>query len=341
MKKSLIALAAVAATGAAFAQSSVTLFGTFDPSVQNISTTTAAGVKTTQNTIANNGRGTSQVSVKGVEDLGSGLSASFLYEGDFNVGQNSGPTTSGNGVANQHAIGAGGGEIYAGLTGGFGDIKLGSPNTPSLISQASRQPIGTKIGSGFGSAMGTAHVREASSAVYSTPNFAGFVAQVGYAFKASNGQSVAGTALAADQGAKSDLGLSYANGPLRAGVTAFNKAAVGAEVSANKQTNLYAQYDFAGATLFLGAHNETLSTGVKQSGTNVAAKYALTPAVSLLGNYAKLNDKSVANADRTVTALGAEYALSKRSTLYVRNVNDKTNAGNKVVTNLLGLQHNF
>jgi len=338
MKKSLIALAAVAATGAAFAQSSVTLFGTFDPSIQNISTTTAAGVKTTQNTLANNGRGTSQISVKGVEDLGGGLKASFLYEGDFNVGQNSGATTA---AAYQHAIGSGGGEIYAGLNGAFGDIKLGSPNTPSLISQASRQPIGTKIGSGFGSALGTSHVREASSVVYSTPNFAGFTAQVGYAFKGSTGQAVAGTALAADQGAKSDLGLSYANGPLRAGVTLFNKSAVGTEASANKQTNVYAQYDIAGATLYAGMHNETLVNGGKQSGTNFAAKYALTPAVALLGNYAKLDDKQAANADRTVTALGAEYALSKRSTLYVRNVNDKTNAGSKVVTNLLGLQHNF
>lgn len=332
MKKSLIALAAVAATGAAFAQSSVTLFGTFDPSVQNISTTTAAGVKTTQNTVGNDGRGTSQVSVKGVEDLGGGLSAMFLYEGDFHVGSSTG--------TGLHPIGSRGGEIYAGVAGGFGDIKLGTPNMPSLSSQASRQPIGTKVGSAFGTALGTAHVRENSSVVYSTPVMGGLKAQLAYAFKATAAQGVAGNA-AAEQGAVTDLGLSYANGPLRAGVTMFNKAAITGQASANKQTNVYAQYDIAGATLYAGMHNETLVNGGKQSGTNFAAKYALTPAVAVLGNYAKLDDKQAANADRTVTALGAEYALSKRSTLYVRNVSDKTNDGSKVVTNLLGLQHNF
>lgn len=63
MKKSLIALAAVAASGAAFAQSSVTVFGVVDQAVSYVN----GG--NNWNGINSGGNLTSRLGFRGVEDL--------------------------------------------------------------------------------------------------------------------------------------------------------------------------------------------------------------------------------------------------------------------------------
>jgi len=89
MKKSLIAVAvATAFAGAAQAQSSVTVYGTLDGSIgqaTNKNTTAGATVTTIQRTTAN-GDGalsTSILGLRGTEDLGRGMSASFGLEFDL------------------------------------------------------------------------------------------------------------------------------------------------------------------------------------------------------------------------------------------------------------------
>jgi predicted porin len=325
------------------------LFGTLDASVQNTKTTYSNTQSFSQNALANNRRGTTQLSARGAEDLGGGLKALFMYEGDF---------TSATAAGTTNGIGNGGGEIYVGLEGGFGSIKLGAPNTPSLTAQASRQPIGTKLGSGFGASaiLGTGHVREDNSFVYSTPNFAGFTAALGYKFAGAANTAIAPAVVAVP--AKTDLGLNYANGPVKVGVSLYNQS-LNVAGTGNKQTNVYAQYDLGVANLYLGLHNETntvTNTASKSSGVNVAFK-APIGAVTVLGNFAKLNDKEATNLDKSVFALGAEYALSKRSTLYTRLVKESNKniaatvgaipaAGAAANTTgvqslLVGVQHNF
>ena len=75
MKKTLIALAAVAATSAAFAQSSVTLFGIVDLNVRDVSEK-LNGVKNNAASITSmsqDGIASSRLGVRGVEDLGGGI----------------------------------------------------------------------------------------------------------------------------------------------------------------------------------------------------------------------------------------------------------------------------
>jgi predicted porin len=357
----LTALATLAAASASFAQSSVTVFGTFDPSIANQKTTYGSGNSVTQNYIRNNSQGTSQLSVKGVEDLGGGLKASFMLENDFDTRFDA----NGNPYNGKVNLGSGGGEQYVGLEGSFGALKVGGANTPTLTTQASRQPIGTKIGSGFGGVMGASHVRNNNSLVYSTPVFSGFSAAVGYAFKTNADVNPAGTynistgVAAAAAGANNglnganvgdvtDLGVNYANGPFRAGLSNYTVGAAVAGAIKNVQNNVYAQYDIAGATLYVGFHDEkAATTGNKSTGSNFAVKYALTPSVNLLANYGKLNDKSSANADKEITAIGAQYLLSNRSSLYARYVDEKNDnvtaasSAKGVKTTLVGLQHNF
>jgi predicted porin len=76
MKKTLIALAAVAATSAAFAQSTVTMFGIVDAAVS-----VAKGDAADKTSMINSGYNSSRFGVRGTEDLGGGLKASFHLEG--------------------------------------------------------------------------------------------------------------------------------------------------------------------------------------------------------------------------------------------------------------------
>jgi predicted porin len=373
MKKTLVAIAALAAFGAQ-AQSTVTLKGTFDPTIQQQKTGYGNGGHSSTQGMSNNGQGTSQVTVLGTEDLGAGLKANFLLENDFNASKD--------GTAN---IGSGGGEVFVGLSGGFGAVQVGAPNTPSL-DVSGRTPFGTKIGSGFANGGGTGtgkgtttfgvqglgHVREANSVVYTAPTMAGFTPKVGYQFNtdsiAKENTNSTATARAA---ARTDLGLSYVNGPLTAVIAQYQQK------DAYKQTHGYVAYqigalkatygfnrdnrlatttgkDYIAATTAGAAGNytpgvtgfTTLTAG-KLVGQNVAADYALASNINLLANVGKLNDKTTDNFDRKITAVGVKYTMSPRTSLYARAVNESLNNTTKqwdktsIKTTLIGLQHNF
>ena len=79
MKKSLLALAVLAASGAAMAQSSVTLYGVADAGV-----TYANGEKNWSGVTSGNNL-TSRLGFRGVEDLGGGLKANFVLEAGLNL----------------------------------------------------------------------------------------------------------------------------------------------------------------------------------------------------------------------------------------------------------------
>ena len=328
MKKTLIALAAFAAVSS-FAQSSVTIKGTFDPSVANSTTTYGDKAQVSNTFVRNNSQGTSQITFTGTEDLGGGLKASFLLENDFD--------TTKDGL---NAIGSGGGEQFLSLEGGFGSVKIGAANMPSLFTQASRSAFGTKIGSGFGAVLGTMHVRENNSVVYATPVISGFNAMLGVSLPVS-----ANTAAAvAAANAKTDLALFYTAGPLSTGVSYYKQADV------NNQTNLFASYTMGAANVSVGYHTEDKfsapGVSTNTTGSNIAGTYALTAETTLLGNYAKLST-GAANADKSILAIGGKYALSKRTSVYARYVsetNDNVTAAasiSDVKTTLVGIQHNF
>ncbi len=113
MKKSLIALAAVAASGAAFAQSSVTVYGVVDTSI---------AVVKGQDTVSgmlNSGAATSRLGFRGVEDLGNGLKANFVLEGQVDPDDG---TAGGFNFRRQSTVG---------LAGSFGEVRLGRALTAS------------------------------------------------------------------------------------------------------------------------------------------------------------------------------------------------------------------
>jgi hypothetical protein len=92
MKKSLIALAVISATGSAFAQSSVSIYGIMDAGYNQLSAETAG--PTAKSTIKLSGGNASgawasnRLGFKGTEDLGGGTTANFMYELGLNAGTN-------------------------------------------------------------------------------------------------------------------------------------------------------------------------------------------------------------------------------------------------------------
>ena len=123
MKKSLIALAALAAVGAASAQSSVTLYGVIDTNYGWSRLKQSDGGLTFKkdyvglNPTGGNLSG-SRWGMKGQEDLGNGLAAVFNVEAGFS--SNSGAFNEGG--FNRRAV--------VGLKGGFGQVLLGNDYTP-------------------------------------------------------------------------------------------------------------------------------------------------------------------------------------------------------------------
>ena len=125
MKKSLIALAVLAASGAAMAQSSVSLYGVADVWFGSVKDG-APGARTSQTVVESGGVTDSRWGLKGSEDLGGGLKANFLLEQGFNLDSGAFSDTNGDGVAdtgfNRQA--------YVSLSSNsFGEVKLGKVAT--------------------------------------------------------------------------------------------------------------------------------------------------------------------------------------------------------------------
>lgn len=208
MKKSLIALAALAAAGVASAQSSVTLFGVVDAAVSHYSV--AGGQSFTG--LTHSGYNSSRLGFRGTEDLGGGMSASFWLEGQLT---NDNGNAAGFNFQRRSTVS---------LAGGWGELRLGRDYTPTFWNDTVFDPFGTNgVGTnvvsrarGTASAVtlttgaagvNTAYVRNSNSVGYFLPaNLGGFYGQAQYAF---HEQVVAGQSTGRYIGGR----IGYASGP--------------------------------------------------------------------------------------------------------------------------------
>jgi predicted porin len=146
MKKSLVALAALAVVGAASAQSSVTLFGVVDAAVQSIRGDGNGSVLR----MATSSNASSRLGFRGVEDLGGGMSASFWLEAGLNNDSGLGAGSNTNNQAGGAAAAPAGtqGLVFnrrstVSLNGGFGEVRFGRDYTPSFWNLTVFDPFGT------------------------------------------------------------------------------------------------------------------------------------------------------------------------------------------------------
>ncbi len=360
MQKKIIALAIAGLSSAAFAQSTVTISGNMDMGYQNTNTQTAANGKDTQQQWAGNGSSTSTIVFQGTEDLGGGLKAGFFLASDYTAGAQqattavAGATPFANQLFNS--------QNFLSLSGNFGTVKFGTINHTSLEAEMGAQPFATAIGSGVSAAfqrlngrgtagnifstgatsgnVGARMVRAGNSFKYDTPTFSGFTATYNHVFKNDNDQySSVGM---------QELGLKYNNGPanvwltttkLDSGANTLGSGTAAAPVATTlinevtKHNIIAGNYTFGPATVYAGwtSSKQDLPAGrtVDARSWNIAVKYAVSGALSLAANMLRVDDKMVANLDRNLNALGLDYAMSKRTTAYVRyenGDNDKSGA---------------
>jgi len=284
MKKSLVALAALAVAGVASAQSSVTLFGVVDASISGYSSTSRdlngatflnpfylnqGSVKASRRELANSGYNSSRLGFRGTEDLGGGLAASFWLEA---------PISNDDG---QQGVATFARRSTVSLSGGFGEVRLGRDYTPTFWNDTVFDPFGTNgVGTNLVSTANTAfgafgtpaastgaftnvgtsnYVRASNSIGYFLPpNLGGFYGQVMYAFsektKFSPGTATPATANTARQGRYIGGRFGYANGPLDVAAS-YGSSTVGDQYYVGTTTkvntfNLGASYDFGPAKLF-------------------------------------------------------------------------------------------
>jgi len=343
MKKSLIALAALAAVTAASAQSTVTIGGGLNLFVGN---TTHNGTESGLQVA----RQTGNIAFKGTEDLGGGLKAHFELQqniggaADTRVGGTA-PTTLGNRG------------VYIAVEGGFGTFLVGRAASAIRANFGSADvsrlgvPLGLSEASAAYSAAGTLPAVASGDAAariiygdqysnmvaYSTPKMSGFSASVGIAPVEGDTATTKDTV---------SYGVNYAQGPLDVRVNMTDVAASSTDVGF-KWTTLTASYDLGVAKLGFAYQTTKVDSGVNPgSGTSLTANVPMGPGSIGLG-YGRKAASAATNLraggdDAKQMFVGYRYDLSKRTNVQaVYNKLSRTVAKATAKETFLLVAHSF
>ena len=383
MKKSLFALAAVGAmSGAAQAQSSVTVYGLFDGGLlsQNVEYA-AARTKQTLNTVggqqSSNGSGTingSRLGFRGVEDLGGGTTAGFVFE----VGVTYNGTNSLSAAAVTESISSSIGnsalfgntrQAYGSLANkGFGEIRVGTQDTLTKVNTETFDPLGGASITGGTSLYQQSLQTRANAVTYMAPAIAGVSVRV----QMQNDQTTTNSAGTGRTNSAFNADAIYRAGTLVVGGSYQNMSNANIVAGANNSINAMAangttalnggiqfynfgaSYDFGVVKPSVLYYNQrmtgitTASTGV-MSGTLLGLAIPVTSTFSILGSYTmgKVTNNNAALYNTNAQQVAGVYTLSKRTNLYA--IYGATNFQTKVTTTSdvnfqsygVGMRHTF
>lgn len=357
MKKSLIAMAVLAATSsAAFAQSNVTIYGILDAGI----VAERGGKDGNVSKVSSGAASASRIGFKGTEDLGGGLSAIFKLETGAKIDDGSLDAT--NTIFNR--------EAFVGLSSKTaGTLTLGRQYTPYYETM---RDVADPFAMGYaGTAknlfpVGSFMTRNSNAVVYKSPNLEGFTAAVSYSLGETAGDASANRQVGGS--------LGYSNGPLNVAVaynSKNNDTLTVKTAGVGHNTLIAANYDFKVVKVF-GAYSKdkglnsaplngsaTAYTGVTFAGSQdssdalIGVSAPVGAAGTLMASYIRKNDKEMANRDADQWGIGYNYALSKRTSTYVAyaRIKNKNGAGYTVGNNAdagtgdkafnLGLRHSF
>lgn len=308
MKKNLIALAVLAASGAAFAQSNVTVYGIADVWF-GAQKDVATGL--TQTRVNSGGVSGSRFGFKGSEDLGGGLKANFLLEQGFAIDSGaadaSGPTVSGAAAGTQMFAR----QSYAGFSGSFGEVKLGKPFTAyDDISGATNPAWDSALSPQNNVWLSGGYAYNPGNTVYyASPTVAGFSGALSYSFGENKTAAV-------DAGAVISVHVKYEGGPLYAGLAYQTEKATDA-VAANEFTRVNASYDLGVAKLLAGYGRVAGAAGAEVNEWQIGADFPVSKVLTLSGGIARSSDNAAAgDFSREGYSLAASYTMSKRTSLY-------------------------
>lgn len=321
--------------GVAHAQSSVTLYGAVDAGLIYQSTLASSYSPTARN----NGRlfgykdagiYPSFWGIEGTEDIGGGYKVNFKLQGVFNSGTGKlglSDTTGGNAVFNQ--------QTTVGIAGPFGTFDAGRQFTPMIYAMADTdvrgaQYFGSILGAWFGlnSSAGWSGTNtnvplgalyDSNALVYQSPKFYGTSIGLEYAPGGVAGQIQGGT--------RESAVLRYSNYGLNLAAVYYNAhdtnlaAAAPTGLDNNRLYYFGAKYTFRGVSV-----SASYGIGKNPSNTGLAdyemisggLGYQFNRFFRITSGFYYLKDLNNSANHSSEYAVGAEYGLSKSTTVYAQ-----------------------
>ena len=353
MKKTLLAISLSSCFGFAAADSSnITVYGTVDAGVASVNGASEHGAITD---VASGQQSYSRLGFRGSEDLGDDLRAIFVLEQGFSLSNGQSdvtgdPTTRVPGQLFNS-------QSYVGLSGNFGAIKVGRQFSPLVEAYGTIDPFANGFAANINQFFGTdalngSYYQRMNSAVnYSTPEFAGFRAELAYGFGGEAGSTSAQSQFGAS--------LRYIYGPLNLTYAyhhANNEGRKGLALdfpdflaTSFKTQFLGAAYDFGPVKLH-AALDQNQQGDVYKTQDYLIGLTVPFGANAVFADYTHKKAKWHAHADADQYAVGFTHQLSKRTNLYaaltaVKNEEfslvDTEVPGNTVTALQLGVRHSF
>ncbi len=321
MKRSvLIAALSTLAAGTAFAQSSVTIYGRLNTSVERMK------VDGEKSTAVNNNA--SRLGFKGTEDLGSGLKANFFLEHRFN---------SDDGLATGDFWS---GDSWVGLSGGFGEVRLGRMTSAAYYATADyvslhNHDTGTSADALYSLNLQPTAYFAKNKVAYTTPSLGGLTAEVQVAAPENGATGIP------ERGY--DVALNYAAGPLALG-GGFTKSGDDKQFAVRALYTV-GDFTFGGYYQRVMFEDTAAPTDGKANVARLSAQYNVGASefhanVGFAGDVGDVDDTGAKQY-----TLAYNYNLSKRTKVYAYYTRISTETFTPYVDEFrsvaLGVRHNF
>src|ERR1035437_7409537 len=309
MKKTLVALAALAVVGAASAQSFVKISGMVDATVMG-----GFGDVANKYQLGNSGLNSSELVFSSMEDLGGGLRAGFILSAGINNDNGTGSSLSTNNQAS--GTSASGGLIfnrrsYLQFMGNFGEFRAGRDYTPVFWLEAIYDPFGingvgtSRAFNGGAAYTGVVAVRASNSVGYLTPSMGGFKVWVqGYMGENLDNNTVG------NAGNGGSVLFNYDQGPLSLGL-GYGSTSMGAGVD-TQVANFGGTYNFGVATLNAYVQRNQFTNRPDINGYLIGGSIPMGP--GYFRASASRTDNDTANSNQV--AVGYVYNFSKLTQMY-------------------------
>jgi predicted porin len=323
MKKSLLSMAAFAALAApaAFAQSSVTVYGKVDLGLV-LDSGNPAGKSVR---LSSGVSGGSRLGFKGIEDLGGGYKAGFQLETGYCADSAAGAPNFCTGSNNFM------GRVARGdLIGSFGALSAGRQYSLGYSALVSLDPFGTGLAAQTDNTDGKGNyivdpsaIRLNNAVAYTTPSLAGLTGSA----EISLGEQTGGWRKGTEFGAA----VNYASGPAFGSLTLYHLDNVNGSGTARQTLQLGGTYDFGVVKLHALAQKVIGDpTGAARVDVLSLMGGVTVPLAggNVLASFINRDDRTAANQDAKQWGLGYLYPLSKLTSVYMAFAHiDNTHGG--------------
>jgi predicted porin len=307
MNKSIFAIICGIFANAAMAQSSVTMYGLADAGLVAESGGAAGNVTKMVGGVA----GGSRLGFRGVENLGGGLTAIFVLE--MGVTLDAGGSAQGGVLFGRQAL--------IGLSNKIGTLTLGRQYTPLFLTLSAVDPFHAfSMAGSAANLMSNAGIRMNNTIKYASPAVNGFSGELAYGLGEAAGDARIGRQLGA--------ALGYTRGPLslRLGYASVNSIPVATALTTGKTTLIGGAYDFGVVKMALGyaSNKGTVNVNTRiDPNPNADSQDAIlgvtvpVGAGTIRASYISKQDRRSTDRDARQWGIAYNYALSKRSDVYL------------------------